>query len=125
MRNTLLILLVVALAFAQAPVDAQQPAKFPQIGYLNTPVRESASLPSNSPRRHPSEGLLQGLRELGYVEGQNVNVIFRMGEVSQFPDLAAEFARRKVDVIVSQHTDATQAAMKATKTIPIVMTSVG
>lgn len=125
MRATLLFTLTVILFFAQAPAHAEQPAKIPQIGYLNTPVRESASLPPNSPRRHPSEGLLQGLQELGYVEGQNVNVIFRMGEVSQFPDLAADLVRRKVDVIVSQHTDATQAAMRATKTIPIVMTYVG
>jgi putative ABC transport system substrate-binding protein len=72
-----------------------------------------------------SEPFLQGLRELGYVEGQNVILTFRIGEVSQFPDLAADLVQRKVDVIVTQNPDSTRAAMKATKTIPIVMTFAG
>lgn len=125
MRTTFLLLIVVALTFAQAPAEAQQPAKVPQIGYLNTPVRQSASLPSIWPRRYLSETFLQGLRELGYVEGQNVILTFRIGEVSQFPDLAADLVQRRVDVIVTQNPDSTHAAMKATKTIPIVMTFPG
>ena len=123
--NLLLLVFVATLTCVQGHANAQQPARVPRVEYLSTPVRESAPLPSNSPRRHPSEGFLQGLRELGYVEGQNISVTLRTGEVSQFPDLAADLARLKVDVIVSHHTGAIRAAMKATKTIPIVMTYIG
>jgi len=70
------------------------------------------------------EAFSQGLRELGYVEGQNITLTRRIGEVSQFEDLAADLVRRKVDVIVAQHADATRAAMNATRTIPIVATFV-
>jgi putative ABC transport system substrate-binding protein len=113
------------LAFAQAPANAQQPAKAPQIGYLNSPLRHSASLPLDWSRRGLIEPFRQGLRELGYVEGQNVILQTRIADEWQLHDLAVELVQLKVDVIVAQGASPIRAAMKATNTIPIVMTFPG
>ena len=69
------------------------------------------------------EPLRQGLRDLGYVEGQNISFEYRPSEErsERLPNLAADLVRLKVDVIVSQGTPATRAAKQATTTIPIVM----
>jgi putative tryptophan/tyrosine transport system substrate-binding protein len=71
-------------------------------------------------------GLVQGLRELGYVEGQNIRFEYRWaeGKFDRLPDLAADLIRSKVDVIVTFVTDATEVAKKLTNTIPIVMVGV-
>jgi putative ABC transport system substrate-binding protein len=64
----------------------------------------------------------QGLRELGYIEGQNVTIEYRFasGQIGRLPELATELARLKVDVIVTPTTPASLAAKQATSTIPIV-----
>jgi ABC-type uncharacterized transport system substrate-binding protein len=69
----------------------------------------------------------QGLRELGYVEGQNVVIEYRSadGRAERFPDLASELVRLQVDVIVTRGTPAVMAAKAATARIPIVMASSG
>ena len=69
------------------------------------------------------EALRAGLRDLGYVEGRNLVIELRWaeGKIERLPELAAELVRLKVDVIVTQATDATRAAKNATTTIPIVM----
>ena len=69
----------------------------------------------------------QGLRDLGYVEGQNIAMEYRAaeGKLERLPDLAAELVRLNVDIIISETTPATAAAKKATATIPIIMESVG
>jgi putative tryptophan/tyrosine transport system substrate-binding protein len=69
----------------------------------------------------------QGLRELGYVEGQNLVIEYRSadGRAERFPDLAGELVRLKVDVIVTRETPAALAAKHSTGTIPIVMASSG
>ncbi len=74
-----------------------------------------------------SEGFRHGLRDLGYVEGQNVVIVARWaeGRFDRLPGLAAELVRENVDVIVSQVTQASLAAKNATRTIPIVMVGVG
>src|SRR5689334_9766898 len=71
--------------------------------------------------------LLKGLRELGYVEGQNLRVHYRSadGQGERFPDLATELVRNRVDLIVTRGTPAAQAAKAATRTIPIVMAAIG
>lgn len=73
----------------------------------------------------PFAGFLRGMRELGYVDGKNVNYELRFadGRYDRLPQLAAELVQRKVDVIVTGGTPATRAAQKATGTIPIVMGS--
>ena len=90
---------------------AQQPTKVPRIGVIGG---------QDSP---PWEGLRQGLRELGYVDGRNVTMDWRWseGKTERLPTLAIELVHLKVDVIVAAGTQATRAAKDATSTIPIVM----
>lgn len=109
--------LLLTLSF---PAQAQQPTKIPRIGYLSaaTPARESAR----------SEAIRLALRDLGYIEGQNIATEYRYLEekVDRAPELAAELVRLKVDIIVvAGGTSQVQAAKNATKTIPIVMTGGG
>jgi len=101
------------------PVEAQQVKKVPRIGILTPgPVSE---------RAHYFEAFRQGLRELGYVDGQNIILEIQSadGKLQRLPDLAAELVRVKVNVIVTEGTPAGQAAKKATQMIPIVMASSG
>ena len=96
-------------------VQAQPPAKVLRIGYL------SGNLASGL---HLREAFLQGLRDLGYVEGRNIAIEYRdaEGKLEQLPGLAAELVALKVDVIAVTSTPAGLAAKKATMTIPIVFT---
>ena len=99
---------------------AQQPKKIPRIGYLS--ARDPASDSSRS------EGILLALRELGYIEGQNIAIEYRYaeGKIDRFPELAAEMVRLKVDIIVVAGGDLlVRPVMNATKTIPIVMSGGG
>jgi len=93
--------------------DAQQAAKVPRIGYLATNLAASP---------HTHEAFLQGLRDLGYVEGRNVVIEYRNaeGKYDRLPALAADLVALKVDIIVAPPTLAALAAKQATKTIPIV-----
>ncbi len=72
------------------------------------------------------EGLREGLRDLGYVEGRNIRYEYRWaaGDFSRLPDMAAELVAVKVDVLVTYVTQASLAAKKATRSIPIVMVGV-
>ena len=108
-----LFLIVVALALAEPPAGAQQAQKVPRIGFIGGAKPDTPILQS----------FRQGLRELGYVEGQNIILEprHRDGDASQFHNLAADLVRLQVDVIVAPNPDAIRAAMKATKTIPIVI----
>jgi len=110
-----LALLMLASVF---PAEAQQPKKVSRIGVLS-----GGTASSNASR---IEAFRQGLRDLGYVEGQNVTIEYRYteGQDNRIPNLAAELVQLKVDVIITAGTPATQAANNATKAIPIVMTSV-
>jgi putative ABC transport system substrate-binding protein len=116
-RNLKSAILLCAMLFALcAAAEAQQPAKIPRIGYLT-----AGSLSAILAR---TEAFLQGLRELGYVEGKNIVIEWRSveGKADQPPGLAAELVRLNVDVIVTAGPQVTHAAKKATVTIPIVMT---
>jgi putative tryptophan/tyrosine transport system substrate-binding protein len=108
-----------ALLFAVSlPADAQQPAKTHRIGVLN--ATSSASMASRM------ELFRQGLRDLGYIEGQNIVVEYRYadGKLNLLPDLAAELVRLNVAIIVAGGGQSIRAAKNATNTIPIVMTQV-
>jgi putative ABC transport system substrate-binding protein len=95
---------------------AQQPKKVPRIGYLSLSAKPS-------PR---DEAFVQGLRELGWVDGQNLTIEYRWaaGKVDSLAALADELVGLKVDIIVAPATPAVTAAKNATKTIPIVMIAV-
>jgi len=111
-KKTISVLLV-SLAFRSiSNAEAQQP-KIPRIGYLTT--TDSS----------PNQALLQGLRDLGYVVGQNITIEHRSaeGKRDRVPELAAELVRLKVDIIVADGSGPSLDAKKATSTIPIVMTS--
>ncbi len=96
------------------PVEAQQPGKVHRIGYL-------------APRSAVPKEFKQGLRDLGYVEGQNIVIEARFaeGKFDRFPRFAAELVRLKVDVIATLSSPAARAAKQATTTIPIVMVAAG
>jgi putative tryptophan/tyrosine transport system substrate-binding protein len=110
-----------ALIFALggAAAQAQQPKKVPRIGYLSNTDRAGESTRSEAIRR--------SLRELGYIEGQNIAIEYRYaeGKWDRLPELAAELVRLKVDIILAGVAPLALAAKNATKTIPIVMTGAG
>jgi putative ABC transport system substrate-binding protein len=109
-----ILVTVMALAVA-VTAEGQQPKKIPRIGYLSvlSPASDSARL----------EGLRQGLRALGHIEGQNITIETRYaeGKLARLPELAGELVRLNVDVIVVGGSTATKAVKNATKLIPIVM----
>jgi putative ABC transport system substrate-binding protein len=92
-------------------------AKVPRIGFLAVGTREN--------RAFVIEGLLLGLRERGYIEGQDIVIEYRFseGRNDRLPELAAELVAMKVDLIVASGSPASFAARDATRTIPIVMGS--
>jgi putative tryptophan/tyrosine transport system substrate-binding protein len=98
---------------------AQQLGKVPRIGYL------SPGSASPGPLAYHDE-FQRGLRELGYVEGQNIVIEYRFaeGKFDRLDQLAAELVQLNVDIIVSVVTQASLAAQNATSTIPIVIVSV-
>ena len=108
-----LVAMLLALSF---PVEAQQPAKVPRIGYLT-----GTYLSAMTGR---IEAFRQGLNELGYIEGKNIVIEWRFaeGKRDRLPALAAELVRLKVDVIVTGGSSVTRRAKEATSTSPIVMT---
>src|SRR5713226_3207160 len=118
-RKIVIWLLATILLATVSFAEAQQSKKVSRIGYLGS------SSPSLEP--HYVEAFRQQLRELGYIEGQNVASEDRWaeGQDDRLPDLAAELVRLRVDVIVTTGTPGTLAAKQATKTIPIVMASSG
>lgn len=117
-RRSLLIALALFCA-ASVPALAQQPRKIYRIAMLE---RESAE--SNFARL---DAFRKGLRELGYIEGQNLLIEYRSaeGRDDAYPKLCAEAVRLKVDLIVGRGTPTILACKRATTTIPILMTGAG
>jgi putative ABC transport system substrate-binding protein len=111
MLRRIVICFLLTVSFAHA----QQPKKIPRIGYLGgaTPSAVSDRI----------EAFRQGLRELGYIEGENLVIEWRPaeGKFDRLPALAAELVRLKVNIIVTGGPASTRAAKAATSTIPIVM----
>ena len=106
----------VSLPFA---AHAQQSRKVPRIGVLLPGTPASFSL--------RTKAFLEGLRDLGYLEGQTIEIEWKWGQdrVEGLPELAAELVRRNVEVIVTGGTPAAKALKGATGTIPIVMAIIG
>jgi len=112
----LAVILTVGLSLTLAPAEAQSPVgKSWHIGVLLTLFPPDAD---------PPQALRQSLHTLGYVEGKNLVIDWRYakGRDDRLPDLATELVKLKVDLIMADITLATRAAMRATATIPIVMT---
>jgi putative tryptophan/tyrosine transport system substrate-binding protein len=111
-RRTFLWGLILEVLFAPLAAAAQQ-TRAPRIGALNGGV----------PFPHLDAAFVEGLRELGWHEGQNILIEWRhaQGAHDRLPELVAELMRLKVDLFVSFHNPATTAIKRATATIPIVM----
>jgi putative ABC transport system substrate-binding protein len=111
----IVVSLLAALLSIAPFAQAQQPTKVPRIGFLG-----ATSHSANAAR---VEAFLQGLRDLGYVEGKNIVIEYRYaeGKAGRLSELASELVRLKVDVIVSAGPAVTRPVKEATVTIPIVM----
>ena len=114
-RTPLVVSVTLGMLAACLPAAAQAPQKVFRVGHLAAPGR--------TPDGAPPRVLRDALRGLGYVEGQNIayEARFAEGKLERLPDLAAQLVRLKVDVIVAQGGASTEAARRATSTIPIVM----
>ena len=118
LRLAFTITLLLSGLFIPSAAEAQQAAKVARMGILTI---NRAAAP------HLTEAFLQGLRDLGYVEGRNVAIEYRDagGKVDRLPALAAELVALKVDVIMAGSTPLALAAKQATRSIPIVFLSSG
>ena len=121
MKKKITVLALCAMLFALSlPATAQQPKKIPRIGYLSTLDAAGESFRSDAIRL--------ALRELGYIEGQNIATEYRYaeGKLGRQAELAAELVRLQIDIILVTGGDGTvRAAMNATKTVPIIMVGAG
>ena len=118
--KTIWLAMMLALVILTASrVATAQPSKVYRIGAL---LNASAATANSF-----FDDFRQGLRDLGYIEGQNLTIEYRYteGDVERLSDLAAELVRLHVDVIVTTGTPATRAAKDATSMIPIIMTNMG
>jgi putative tryptophan/tyrosine transport system substrate-binding protein len=115
-RRRFLLASLAGVLAAPLAAEGQQAERVYRIGYLATAAHANRI-----------EALRAGLRDLGYVEGKNIVIESRWaeGRSDRLPDLAAELARSKVDVLVAGGTPAILAAKQATTTIPIVMAGSG
>ena len=111
---------IAAMALASiAPLStlAQQRGKLFRIGVLS---------PAQQTSTKSFDAFREGLRELGYIEGENITIEYRLaaGDLSRLPAMAADLTRLPVDVIVTDGPKAGEFAHEATQTIPIVMATV-
>lgn len=121
MMRRVMVGLIAALTCVPLGMGAQQARTVPHVGFL------SPSSLSDPRTRALVEAFRQGLRDLGWVEGQSITVEYRWAEenTDRLPDLARDLATLKVGVIVASTSPAVQAAKQATRTTPIVMTNAG
>lgn len=118
-KNVVCFALCVVLFALCGSAESQQSKKVPRIGYLTGPPLAATV--------RVRDAFRQGLRELGYIEGNNIVIEWRSweGKPDRQQAVAAEFVRLKVDVIVAVGSGDIRAAKKATTTIPIVMVNGG
>src|SRR5262245_61554791 len=112
-KSAVCVTLCAVLFALSVSAAAQHPKKVPQIGYLALLEGRLAT----------EQALQQGLRDLGYIDGQAIIIDYRFagGKVDRLPELAEELVRMKPKLIVARATPAAQAAKNTTTTIPIVM----
>jgi putative ABC transport system substrate-binding protein len=119
MRRAARFLSAMALVAAvPLPGVAQQPGKPFRIGVLSPAERISTK---------QFDGFRKGLRDLGYIDGENIRIEYRLfdGDFSRLPAMAADLVRLPVDIIVTDGDKVAQTAQEATRTIPIVMATAG
>jgi len=118
-RRELITLLAGGAAAWPVAAHAQQTGKLPTIGFLGQSTRSAAT--------EWTAAFVQRLRELGRIEGRTITIEYRWGEgrEERFAEIAAEFVRLKVDIIVTSGTPAVIAAKQATTIIPIVVAAAG
>ena len=119
MRGKITVFTLCAMLFALCfCAEAQQPGKIPRIGYLAQRNKPTQATPDPA-----AEAFRQGLRDLGYIEGKNIQVDYRYAEGSEdrLRALVAELVQLKTEIIVSPTFQGIRAAKQATKVIPIVM----
>jgi putative tryptophan/tyrosine transport system substrate-binding protein len=118
-KGIISLALAASIVLPGVAVQAQQPARIPRIGFVSntTPSAVAARI----------DAFLQGLRELGYVEGKNIVIEYRHseGKPDRLAALVAELVRLKVDIIVTSGPSVSRAAKKTTSTIPIVFSQEG
>ena len=114
-RRTFIATIVGGILSVSHATEAQQAGRVYRIGYLSAPTRASVE--------QGLQAFLRTLRELGWIEGQNLVIEYRWadGNIERLPSLAAELVAQKVDLIVAPAGTAALAAKKATSSIPIVM----
>ena len=119
-RALAVLVLVFSLAVTAPTAGAQQPAKAPRVGIMTIARSGDVQVEKNF------AALRQGLRELGWIDGQNIGFEYRWadGEYERLPYLAAELVTLKVDVILGATTPLIRAVKDATRTIPIVMVAI-
>src|SRR5262245_11784726 len=118
-QKALVVVLAASLLVIGGLARGQQARTMRRIGFLSPATRIGHA--------NLAAAFLGGLRELGYVDGQNIEIEYRWadGKFDRLPELAADLVRLKVEVIVTLVTQASLAAKNATETIPIVMVAVG
>src|SRR5580704_19665839 len=119
-RREFIILLGGAAVAWPLAAHAQQPKKSPRLCFLSFDLDPTAS-------RSRFEGFFQGLRDLGYVDGQTITIDYLSaeGHGERYPALVDECLRLKTDIIAVSTTPAAQVAKNTTRTIPIVMIALG
>src|SRR5262245_57410525 len=120
MRRIGLVVVLAVRLLAPLAVEGQQGGQVHRIGYLGTTPPATPSL------MRLREALVGRLAELGYVEGKNLEIVWRFsdGRPERFPSLAAELVGLNVRIIVTAGSQATKAAKDATNTIPVVLIGV-
>ena len=118
MLGRVVVCLLLAVLLHTGSIGAQQPKTVPRIGYVGAGSPATAG--------HHAQAFAQGLRELGYVEGQNIAIEHRWaeGKLDSLPGFVADLIRLKVDVIISSATPAIRIAKEQTSSVPIVMAGV-
>jgi len=116
--TTLGLTIALSLGALSVPRASEAAATVPRIGYVGAGSPATAG--------HHAQAFVQGLRELGYVEGQNIAIEYRWaeGRLERLPALVADLLRLRVDVLISSATPAIRAAKEQTSGVPIVMAGV-